>query len=89
MEHFKVTDLGNKKVVMAFDGSGWRVTESCEIKSNGPCPACGMDTSASSGVYYTVARAKHKGKAPVALCSHEPAWVEEARRCLEGERLSI
>jgi hypothetical protein len=82
MERFKVTDLGDKKVVMAFDGSGWRVTEMVELKSNGSCPACGRDTSASPGVYYTVSRAKHKGKEPVCLCIHEPDEVEKARRVL-------
>ena len=82
MERFRVTDLGDKKVVMAFDGSGWRITESCEVKTDGPCPACGIDTTAAPGVCYTVARAKQKGKDPLALCSHEPTWVEEARRCL-------
>ena len=82
MEHFKITDLGDKKVIMAFDGSGWRIAETCEIKSNGPCPACGVDTIATPGVYYTVARARHKGRAPLVLCSHETTWVEEAKKCL-------
>jgi hypothetical protein len=39
MERFKVADLGEKRVVMAFDGSGWRITESVEIHAGGVCPA--------------------------------------------------
>ena len=82
MERFKLTDLGSKKVIMAFDGSGWRITESFEVKAAGVCPACGGDTAASPAVYYTVPRPKHKGKEPVVLCTHQPAEVEEARKCL-------
>ena len=82
MEHFKTTHLGGKRVVMVFDGSGWRITESCEVKSVGTCPACGVDTTKTPGVFYTIARAKHKGKEPIALCSHESSLVNEARQCL-------
>jgi hypothetical protein len=84
MERFKLTDLGNKKVMMAFDGSGWRIIESLEVKLSGNCPACGMDTSSSPGAYYAVPRPKNKGKAALALCTHAPAEVEEARKCLES-----
>lgn len=82
MERFKVTDLGEKRVVMAFDGSGWRITESVEIHAGGVCPACGTDTQASPGVLYTVPRAKHKGKDPLVRCMHQAEVVEEARRVL-------
>ena len=83
MERFKVTDLGSKKAMMAFDGSGWRIIESLEVKSDGVCPACGMDTAASPAAYYTVPRPKHRGKGAVALCTHALAEVAEARKCLE------
>ena len=82
MERFKLTDLGSKKVTMAFDGSGWRIVESLEIKTSGVCPACGMDTTASPAACYSVPRPKHKGKDAIALCTHASAEVEEARKCL-------
>ncbi len=83
MERFKVTDLGSKKTMMAFDGSGWRIIDSLEVKSGGVCPACGVDTSTSPAAYYTVPRPKHKGKGTIALCTHALAEVEEARKWLE------
>jgi hypothetical protein len=82
MELFKVSDLGGRKVVMAFDGSGWRVTEKVEVRTSGPCPACGVDTSASPGAHYAIPRPENKGKEPVVLCSHEPGEVEQAKKCL-------
>ena len=82
MERFKATGLGSKKVTMAFDGSGWRILESLEIKAEGICPACGMDTATASAAYYTVPRPKQRGKGAVTLCTHQPAEVEEARKCL-------
>jgi hypothetical protein len=85
MARFKVTDLGSKQVVMAFDGSGWRVIESLAVKSNGACPACGVDTSATPGAYYSVPRPKHKGKDAAVLCTHQPAEVEEAKRVASGQ----
>jgi len=85
MERFKLTDLGNKKVMMAFDGSGWRIVESLEIKSGGICPACGVDTSASPAAYYTVPRPKQKGKEAIALCTHRPAEVEEAKKVVRSQ----
>lgn len=84
MARFKLTDLGNKTVVMASDGSGWRIVEAAEVKTAGACPACGVDTAASPGVYYTVPRPRHKGKEPLALCTHQPAEVEEAQQVLAG-----
>jgi len=84
MERFKVTDLGSKKAMMAFDGSGWRIIESLEVKSDGVCPACVLDTATSPAAYYTVPRPKQKGKGAVALCTHALAEVEEARKCLEA-----
>jgi hypothetical protein len=85
MERFKLTDLGGKKVIMAFDGSGWRVIESLEVKSSGVCPACGVDTAAAPGAYYAVPRPKHKGKEAVVLCTHQPAEVEEARKVVSSQ----
>jgi len=85
MERFKLTDLRSKKVTMAFDGSGWRIIESLEIKTRGVCPACGMDTAASPAAYYTVPRPKHKGKDAIALCTHTPTAVEEAKKVASSQ----
>jgi len=82
MERFKVTDLGGKKVMMGFDGSGWRILESLELTTSGVCPACGMDTATSPAAYYAVPRPKHKGKDAVTLCTHVSAEVEQAKKCL-------
>jgi hypothetical protein len=82
MERFKVADLGAKKVMMAFDNSGWRIIETLEIKASGVCPTCGVDTAATPGVYYTVPRPRHKGKDALALCSHVPEEVENAKLVL-------
>jgi hypothetical protein len=84
MERFKLMDLGSKKVMLAFDGSGWRVIESLEVWTTGHCPACGLDTFSFPGAYYTVPRPKNKGKDAVVLCTHAAAEVEEARKCLEA-----
>ena len=62
-------------------GSGVQVWARVKAE-DGVCPACGRDTAASPAVYYTVPRPKHKGKEPIALCTHQPAEVEEARKCL-------
>lgn len=80
MGRFKMADLGDKKVVMAFDGSGWRLIEALKVQSSGTCPACGKDTAASPSVSYAVSRAKHKGKEPIILCTHQADVVEEARK---------
>jgi len=85
MERFKVTDLGGRKAVMAFDGSGWRIIESLEVKSGGVCPACRKDTTTAPAAYYTVPRPKHKGKGAIALCTHAPVEVEEAKRVVSGQ----
>jgi len=85
MERFKLTDLGSKKLMMAFDGSGWRIIESLEIKTEGVCSACGRDTAASPAAYYTVPRPKHKGKGAIALCTHALAEVEEAKKVVSSQ----
>lgn len=85
MERFKLTDLGSKKVTMAFDGSGWRIVDTLAIKASGPCPSCGVDTSTSPSAYYTVPRPKQKGKDAIVLCTHLPAEVEEARKVSSGQ----
>jgi len=85
MERFRVTDLGNKKALMAFDGSGWRIIEALELKSEGACPACGKDTALAPAAYYTVPRPKHKGKGALGLCTHVPGEVEEAKRVVRSQ----
>ena len=85
MERFRVTDLGHKRALMAFDGSGWRMIESLELKSAGACPACGKDTTTAPAAYYTVPRPKHKGKGAIALCTHAPGEVEEAKRVVSNQ----
>lgn len=85
MERFKLTDLGSKKVAMAFDGSGWRIVDTLATKSEGPCPSCGVDTSIAPSAYYTVPRPKQKGKDAIILCTHLPAEVEEARKISSGD----
>ncbi|HXG21275.1 MAG TPA: hypothetical protein VNN62_19635 [Methylomirabilota bacterium] len=82
MERFKVSDLGAKKVLMAFDNSGWRVIDVLAVKASGACPACGANTALSPGVYYTVPRPKNKGKDALMLCSHAPDEVENAKKIL-------
>ncbi len=85
MERFKLTDLGSKKLMMAFDGSGWRIIESLEIKTDGVCSACGRDTAAAPAACYTVPLPKHKGKGAIALCTHALAEVEEAKKVVSSQ----
>src|SRR5262245_24059326 len=85
MERFRVTDLGHKKALMVFDGSGWRIIESLEVKSEGTCPACGKDATTSPAAYYTLPRPKHKGKGAIALCTHAPVEVEEAKKVVSSQ----